>query len=229
MQTSEFVLELQKLIAEKHLLTHPFYQMWTEGTLPIEVMQKYAEQYYILEKNFPNFLSNMLMTADQESARATILDNFMDEAQGTENHRELWLKFGEGIGANRADIKAAVALPETAAAVETLKKLSEESYAKGSAALAAYESQIPEVAKEKIDGLVKNYGIESEETMAFFRVHGTVDLAHSQAWWDIIDQYCTDEAKKEEIRAGVIAGRDALWNFLSGIVREYMPEAEMAC
>jgi len=220
-----FIQELKDIISEKHLLTHPFYQAWTAGTLPVEVMQKYAEQYYHLEKNFPNFLSSMLMTADSEEARSIILENFKDEAEGTENHRELWLKFGEGIGATREGMKNAEALEQTATAVETFEGLSKESFLLGAAALAAYEAQVPEVAKEKIDGLVRNYGIDSEETMKFFRVHGEVDVAHAQAWWDIIEKYCDDEAVKQEVRESVAKGRDALWNFLTGIMEAYYPEA----
>lgn len=195
----------------------------------MEVMQKYAEQYYFLEKNFPNFLSQMLMTCEDESAREVILHNFRDEAEGSNNHRELWLRFAEGIGASREDVKAAKALPETTAAVETFEALSKESYLAGSAALAAYESQIPAVAKEKIAGLVANYGIESEATMAFFRVHGELDVEHSEAWWDIIEKYCTDENVKAQIRDAVIQGRDALWGFLDGVMREYFPEYDCDC
>lgn len=220
-----FIQELKDLIAEKHLLNHPFYQAWTAGTLPIEVMQKYAEQYYHLEKNFPNFLSAMLMTAESEDARQIIMDNFRDEAEGSQNHRELWLKFGEGIGATREGMKGSEALAQTTAAVSTFDALSRQSFLLGAAALAAYESQVPEVAKEKIDGLVRNYGIDSEATMKFFRVHGDVDVQHSEAWWDIIEKYCDSEAVKQEVRNAVAQGRDALWNFLTGIMEAYYPEA----
>lgn len=220
-----FIQELKEIIAEKHLLTHPFYQAWTAGTLPLEVMQKYAEQYYHLEKNFPNFLSAMLMTAESEDAREAILHNFQDEVYGNENHRELWLKFGEGIGATRNEIKTAEALKSTSDAVATFEELSKKSFLLGSAALAAYEAQVPEVAKEKIDGLVRNYGIDSEETMKFFRVHGEVDSAHAETWWNIIEKFCDDEAVKQDVRESVMKGRDALWNFLTGIMEAYYPEA----
>ena len=94
-----------------------------KGTLPLAVMQKYAEQYYHLERNFPNFLSAMLMTCDDESVRAKILDNFNDETAGSENHRELWLRFGEMVGASREDMKNSETLPETAAAIETFRTI----------------------------------------------------------------------------------------------------------
>ena len=136
---------LLALIDEKHLLKHPFYQAWSVGTLPIEVMKKYAEQYYHLERNFPNFLSLMLMGCDDESVRTQILDNFNDETSGSKNHRELWLRFGESIGASREDMKNSMPLPETQAAIETFEELCSQNVLIGAAALAAYESQIPAV------------------------------------------------------------------------------------
>jgi len=229
MSATAFIEQLKAIIDSKHLLTHPFYQAWTSGNLPIEAMQKYAEQYYHLQKNFPNFLSQMLMTCEDENARAAIMHNFQDEAEGEQNHRELWLRFGEGIGATREGMKNSIMLPETVATIKTFEGLSKESYIKGSAALAAYESQIPAVAQKKIEGLVNNYGIESEETMMFFRLHGELDVEHAQAWWDIIAKYCDDEAVKQEIIEGVTKGRDALWGFLDGIVREYLPEMDCEC
>lgn len=214
-----FTQELKVLIAEKSLLTHPFYQAWTAGTLPLSVMQVYAEQYYHLEKNFPNFLSALLMTAENETTRAEIVENFMDEASGTQHHRELWLQFGEGIGATREAMKASKMFEETAETVDIFDTLSKRSFLLGAAALAAYESQVPEVAKEKIEGLVRNYGIESEATLQFFRVHGTMDVVHADAWWDLIERHCDDEATRQAVRDAVIQGRDALWNFLSGILK----------
>ncbi len=216
--------DLSALIDEKHLLKHAFYQMWEKGTLPMEVMQKYAEQYYHLERNFPNFLSAMLMTCDDEGIRAKILANFNDETNGSGNHRELWLKFGEAIGASREDMKNSEILPETAEAIATFQKICASSYIQGAGALAAYESQMPAIAAKKIEGLLNHYGMESGDATEFFRVHGIMDVTHSQVWWDMLVGH------EEEVAESVKAGRDALWNFLTGVLKAYMPEAlEMAC
>ena len=223
--------DLLALIDEKHLLKHPFYQACSKGTLPLAVMQKYAEQYYHLERNFPNFLSAMLMTCDDESVRAKILDNFNDETAGSENHRELWLRFGEMVGASREDMKNSETLPETAAAIETFRTICDKSYLEGAAVLGAYESQIPAIAAKKIEGLVEFYGIKEDHPgVEFFRLHGILDVKHAQVWWDIIEQAQLTDDKKEEIRIATEQGRDALWNFLTGVLKAYMPEAlEMAC
>ncbi len=224
-----FTEHLKKLIAEKNLLNHPFYQQWTAGTLPLPVMQKYAEQYYILEKNFPRFLSRMHADCDDFAVRQTITDNLYDEEHGETNHRELWLRFGEAIGATREAIQKSEQLPETKATIECFNRLSSESFLSGSSALAAYESQIPAVAKSKMDGLKKYYNISDERGTDFFRVHSTLDVEHSNAWWNIIDEHATTPELEEKVKQAVVAGRDALWNFLDGVCRAYFPEALMSC
>ena len=227
---STFITHLQKLIAEKHLLNHPFYKHWSAGTLPLPVMQKYTEQYYHLEKNFPTFLSRMHADCDDFAARQSITDNLYDEEHGEQNHRELWLRFAEAIGVTRETVQSSTPLPETAAAIENFKKMSAESFVSGSAALAAYESQIPAVATSKIDGLKKYYNITNERGTDFFRVHSTLDVAHSNEWWNIIEKHATTPELKEKVEQAVVVGRDALWNFLDGVCRAYFPEAlEMQC
>ena len=44
---------LDGLIEKYHLLKHPFYRAWTEGTLSKESLQLYAEQYYQHVRAFP--------------------------------------------------------------------------------------------------------------------------------------------------------------------------------
>ena len=39
--------------------------------------------------------------------RQSILDNLWDEEHGEVNHAEMWLRFGEGIGVDRDDVRAA--------------------------------------------------------------------------------------------------------------------------
>ena len=227
---SSFIQELKTIIKQKHLLDHPFYQAWSKGTLPIEVMQRYAEQYYHLEKNFPLFLSALHANAgDDFRARQLITENLHDEEFGPENHRELWLRYAEAIGTPREGVENSEMLPETKDAIDTFRSLSDTSLLAGVAGLAAYDSQIPEVAETKIDGLKEHYGIDSERALKFFELHGEVDIKHSQAWWDIIEEHAHTDEQKEHVRDAVTKGRDALWNFLSGIVHTHMPALAAEC
>lgn len=224
-----FAKELQSLIAEKHLLMHPFYQAWSRGMLPIEAMREYAKQYYHLEKNFPLFLSRAHAEAgDDFEARQVITDNQHDEEHGPRNHRELWLRYAEAIGVSREETEASELLPSTKQAIETFCSLSKRSMIEGIAALVAYESQIPAVAQSKMEGLAKHYGISGKDDTAFFHAHQTLDVVHANGWWRLIERHAGDVEIKQKIEVAVEAGRDALWGFLDGIVEAYVPEVCMS-
>jgi len=229
MRDTAFVSHLKSLIAEKHLLSHPFYRHWSRGTLPEEVMREYAKQYYHLERHFPRLLSRVHTDCDEPSVRQVLSDNLHDEEYGEKNHRELWLRFAEALGLSRAAVEHSQMLPETKAALDSLFAACAAGMLSGIGALSAYESQIPAVAESKLAGLKTHYGIADERGTEFFRLHGVVDVAHSDAWWRIIDEWATERDTQDEAEAGVIQGRDALWGFLDGVCRAYFPEAAMTC
>jgi pyrroloquinoline-quinone synthase len=228
----QFIERLKSEIDKRHLLKHPFYQMWERGTLPITVMQKYAEQYYHLERNFPIFLSLMHSGCDVFEVRQAITDNLYDEEHGEKNHTELWMRFGEAIGTKRDKIKASTPLPETQSAIETFKKMSASSFLEGSGALAAYESQIPAIAEKKLHGLKENYKIDDVRGTEFFQLHGVLDVKHANVWWDIISQHANTPQRQLAVFKAVQNGRDSLWGFLDGVCREYGTDEmkkEMKC
>ncbi len=220
----DFIAQLKAEIDTKHLLKHSFYQMWEKGTLPLSVMQKYAGQYYHLERNFPIFLSMMHAGCDIFEIRQAITDNLYDEEHGPNNHTELWLRFGEAIGAHRHEVKESKLLSETQNTINTFKRLSSSSFLEGAGALAAYESQIPSIAEKKLVGLKKNYGITSDCDTEFFRQHSVLDIKHANEWWKIIGAYATTPEKQLAVMKAVQYGRDSLWGFLDGVCREYMSE-----
>ena len=49
--------QIDKDIAAKHLLKHPFYLAWTRGELSREALADYARQYYQHVAAFPTYLS----------------------------------------------------------------------------------------------------------------------------------------------------------------------------
>ena len=96
---------IDALIKDRHLLTHPFYVRWREGTLPVEAIQEYTRQYYAFESAFPRLLSAIHTRTEDPVVRQSILDNLWDEEHGEVNHAELWLRFAEGLGVARDEVK----------------------------------------------------------------------------------------------------------------------------
>ena len=215
--------EIDALVERKHLLKHPFYTAWTEGTLPMEALRGYAGQYYRHVLSFPTYLSAVHSETPDLETRQYLLENLIDEERGSENHPELWLRFAEGIGCRREDVRLAAPLPETAACDETFRRVAGSGAAAGLAALYAYESMVPAVAESKIDGLKRHYGIDGEETLRFFDVHLEVDERHADVARDLLERTVPADARASAVQAASDA-LDALWALLDGVTRVWCPE-----
>lgn len=212
-----------KAVGEYAMLNHPFYQLWSEGKLTQATLAEYAKQYYAHVAAFPVYVSSVHSRCDDISVRQLLLENLIEEERGAENHPELWLRFAEGLGVNRDEVKSAELLPSTKDTVARLKSLTASAdYRLGVAALYAYESQIPEVAKTKREGLKAFYGVDDPRTVSFFTAHEGADLVHRQIEMKILSDRCdTDIACEETVSAARESAR-SLWDFLTGIHDSYI-------
>jgi pyrroloquinoline-quinone synthase len=208
---------LDAMIDEKHLLKHPFYTKWANGTLPVEALQEYARQYYAFESSFPRYLSALHSRTERADIRQQMLDNLWDEEHGKENHAELWLRFAEGIGVARDDVRSAERNEATQALVDLYSDVTREAPVEaGVAALYAYERQVPDVAGSKIDGLKKHFDVTDQRSLKFFVVHGVLDIEHSGAEREMLGKL-TDGADPEPVEKATAQALDAWWNFLSAV------------
>src|SRR5207237_6632910 len=113
---------IDEVVAEQHLLKHPFYTAWTEGRLSVSALRGYAAQYYKHVASFPRYLSAIHAQTPDLETRQYLLENLIDEERGAENHPELWLRFAEGIGAGREAVRDTEALSETSACDVTYRE-----------------------------------------------------------------------------------------------------------
>ena len=205
-------------VADRAMLSHPFYQAWTEGRLPIATLRDYARQYFHHVEAFPRAVSAVHSACPDRDGRRMLAENLAEEEgieAGKQDHASLWMMFACGLGEDETAVLGQKLNPETRALIDTFRSLSRQSYAAGLGALYAYESQFPGVASAKIDGLIERYGISDEPTLRFFQVHQSADVEHSAVCRGLLDRLpAADQA--EAIAAGEqLAG--ALWNFLSGV------------
>ena len=205
-------------VAERAMLSHPFYQAWTEGRLPLGTLRDYARQYFHHVAAFPRAVSAVHSACPDRDGRRMLAENLAEEEgldAGKQDHASLWLMFACGLGEDEAAVRSQGLNPETQVLIDTFRRLSRQSYAAGLGALYAYESQFPGVASAKIEGLIDRYGISDEETLRFFRVHQSADVEHSAVCRALLDRLPEDE-RAEAIGAGEELA-SALWNFLSGV------------
>ncbi|HET9087923.1 MAG TPA: CADD family putative folate metabolism protein [Acidobacteriaceae bacterium] len=222
--TTEFFLHLEERIAPYDLLKHLFYRAWTAGELTPEDLRDYASEYWHHVSAFPTYLSAMHSRLEDAELRRTVLRNLVDE-EGIDSpdgkpHSELWMDFAKGMGAEEGAVRNRQVQPETRNLIGTLHKLmQQDSAALGLAALYAYESRVPEIARQKAVGLRDNYAADAA-TCRYFTLHQTADVHHAEVWKQAInDELTRDPAAADRALDAAEATAQALWSALDGVER----------
>ena len=209
-----FVQTLKRELAPYHLLKHPFYQMWVEGTLPKKCLQNYARQYYHHVSAFPRYVSAVHSLCENPANRKVLLENLNDEegARGAP-HPDLWMSFAEGLGLSKAEVQNTAVCKSIQKLISSFFSHCRASYPAGLSALYSYEYQVPEVAETKIQGLQKHYGITDEKTLLFFLVHKSADVEHREAVEKLLEKL-PEERQKPAVNSALDIAKN-LWAFLT--------------
>lgn len=214
--------QLDAIVAEKHLLTHPFYVAWTEGKLTRDHLKHYAEQYFHHVLAFPTYISAVHYNTPHLAVRQELLENLVSEEQGEKNHPALWRQFAMALGATAETLETSEKLPSTVNLIDTFRQLClNRPFYAGLAALHVYESQIPAVAAVKIDGLKQFYGMDNPADYEFFSVHQVADVYHAESTAKLIETHAVTEEQQAEVRQVAQTAANALWQFLDGVYEAY--------
>jgi len=198
-------------IRERSLLTHAFYQQWSMGTLTRDALAGYAREYFALVKAVPEIMEPMIAAAPA-ALRADIGEQRDEEA----SHIPLWANFASALGVSRADLESHEPLPETVAAIDAMRALTADDFAKAACAMYALELEIPAIAKTKLEGLESLYGIREDAALEYFREHREADVRHAATWREQVEGHANG-AVPDAIERSL----DAQHLLLDGCVRAY--------
>ena len=220
----DFFSRLESRIGPYNLLTHPFYRAWTAGELTKDDLREYAAEYWQHVSAFPTYLSALHSRLEDTELRRTVLRNLLDEegidAPDRKPHSDLWMDFACGMGASETEVRSHKSQPETEALIGTFHKLmQQDSAAVGLAALYAYESQVPEIAKQKAAGLCEHYGADAT-TCRYFTLHETADVHHAEVWKQAIqNELAQNPAAADKALDAAETAAQALWSALDSVER----------
>lgn len=206
---------LDDLIEQHHLLKHPFYKAWSEGTLPKETLQLYAAQYYQHVLSFPENLRQLAGRAAGHLG-SLVQENLDEELDPAAPHPVLWRQFAEAVGVDQTALNEAHPLPGIAVLLDAYDEIaSQGTFAQAVAAFYVYEAQVPETAKQKKAGLQQFYHVTDERALAYFEVHQEADVRHRSAWRGWLAE------QNDEESFGVLCAAErslkALWGALDAI------------
>lgn len=155
-----------------NVLAHPFYTRWERGELTREELSFYAGQY----RHAVTALAGAAGTAAELSGPEHALEE--------EEHVGLWDDFRTALG----DAGGDAPLSETTECVaawtagrDPLEAL---------AVLYAIESGQPEVARTKLEGLVRHFGfVPDSKGTAYFNLHAELDHEHASEARSLLEQH----------------------------------------
>tara|TARA_B100001750_G_scaffold170336_1_gene138730 strand:+ start:109 stop:744 length:636 start_codon:yes stop_codon:yes gene_type:complete len=184
---SSLIQEIDRIIEERSLLNHPFYQAWSDGKLTREALTGYSKEYYQLVKSIPIFMTQLM-----DHVPESIYDELGYHQQEEFTHISMWERFVSGLGISRNDLLNYDGLPKTNRAVYEMHQLMT-SLESGASAMYAFEKEIPKISQIKLQGLAEFYGLTSEDVTMYFKEHMEADVRHAASWKDLINSATIDE------------------------------------
>ena len=222
MTREEFLTALDALIAEKHLLKHPFYQLWSQGKLTRENLREYAVSYYPHVAAFPTYVSGVHAGCDDAALRQELLENLIEEERGAENHPALWRRFAAALGAAESDLAVRAAHARGRRDDRRVPALDARGLGRPRASPRSTPTsrRSPRSRRPSARASRAFYGIEDGDATRFFSVHEQADVWHRQVEREALGRVAdTPEARERALEA---ARRccDALDRALDGVMRE---------
>jgi pyrroloquinoline-quinone synthase len=175
---NKLVFRIDQEVEKKSLLKHPFYKMWSNGELNLDHLQGYSLEYFQLVKVVPEMVNNIKLMLQDSNLQNTIEENHKEES----SHIEPWIRFANSLGTPKQDLLNYVCDGNTRNAVSCLVQLTEKSVDEGVCALYAYEMDLPNISRSKIDGLKKFYNFSSVDSTKYFEIHQEADIRHAEVW-----------------------------------------------
>jgi len=220
-----FVDELRATIdAGRSFGRHPLWLRIAEGRVPRAALGPFAVQFFLQVREFPRAVSALHSSCPDADQRVELAESLYEEETGrisgcNVSHPELFIRFGEAVGAARTAMERGVPLPTTAALIDWfLESTRDRPFIEGAAATnLAAEGQVPGAFGPFARALERHYGCTPAQ-VAFWDVHEHADREHSAVGDHIVVRLATTAELQDAVRAAVARSLDLWWRFFDGIV-----------
>ncbi|MDW0138051.1 MAG: iron-containing redox enzyme family protein [Nitrososphaeraceae archaeon] len=196
---NELIYRIDQEVEKKSLLKHPFYRMWSNGELGLNHLQGYSLEYFQLVKVVPEMVNNIKLKLEESELRSTVEESHKEES----SHVEPWIRFATSLGIQEQDLLNHVCDENTKNAVSSLVDLTKSPLDEAVCAMYAYELDLPNISRSKIEGLNKFYNLSNADSTNYFEIHQEADIRHADIWRNMIKnipyhkhEFCFDAAVK---------------------------------
>jgi pyrroloquinoline quinone (PQQ) biosynthesis protein C len=222
-----FVDELKATIeARRTFGRHPLWLRIAEGRVPREALGPFAVQFFLQVREFPRAVSALHARCPFADERVKLAESLYEEETGrisgcNVSHPELFIRFGEAVGAPRDDMVDGTPLPSTAALIDWFERsTTQHSFIEGAAATnLAAEGQVPGSFGPFARALERHYGLTRDQ-VGFWDIHEDADREHSDIGDHVVVRFADTPELQAKVRAAVERSLDLWWQFLDGIAAD---------
>ncbi len=191
---SSIIQELDAIVSQFDLNEHTFYAEWRAGTLPVERLAEYADEW-----------APFIAVVDAGWDRI----GYPEYAAEEREHDELWQAFRASLGA-RSEMRR----PQS----KTLLAVGEQAFASVPEALGAlysFEVQQPKTATSKLDGLREHYAGTVNEAGQRYWVEHAVETDEPAMLAERIEALSDGEFARAKTACAIFSA--AAWGALDGV------------
>jgi pyrroloquinoline-quinone synthase len=219
---SNLVNKINSEIEKHSLLKHDFYKLWQDGKLTLDHLAGYSKEYFQLVKIVPTLVENVLKNNKIKKYEDLIQNTLKDETE----HIEPWVNFSHSLNVDKNELMNYNGEDLTNQAINELIAISESSFEEAVAALYAIEKELPKISETKLDGLSKFYGITSDDSNEYFKIHKEIDIYHSKIWENIINE--TSDNNKEKMLNAALLSLKSQNRLLDSVLGKYVDKTVIA-
>jgi pyrroloquinoline-quinone synthase len=212
------IADLEKVLRQRHPKPHPIRQLLLSGRLSKSQLQGWAKNQFHEFRNIHRFFGIRYQKCPIPELRRSLLENMVEE-EGEDlfggkypSHRDLWVRFAEGLGVAREDILDYEPLPGIRAALEMYVSLVQQSHwAVAIGTGLVFEGGGPRRMREEREALEKYYSWIPSSSLDFFRAHEYHDQGHGDKVTEVIKRHCMEIRLQHEMREAVKQRADIMW------------------
>ena len=180
---NQLIYKINQLVDKKSLLNHPFYKMWSNGELNLNHLQGYSVEYFQLVKAVPEMVNNIKLNLHDTNLKSLVDESYKEEV----SHIDPWIRFATALGVEKQYLLNYICNGKTKNSVNSLVELTKNNVDEGVCTMYAYELDLPNISRSKIEGLSNFYNMSNSDATNYFEIHQEADIRHAAIWRSMIE------------------------------------------
>ncbi|WP_406095246.1 TenA family transcriptional regulator [Streptomyces sp. NBC_01013] len=224
----EFFTGLNAEVKATDCVDNDFFAAFRAQKLTVDDVQRFADQYYLYIRTFPQILAGLAHRVDNEEIRRELAKTIVSElgggGEGGMGHYKMFKNSCEPLGIEVAKAGSIDYLPETTALVEGIRTLFEEGSVE--AALGGHYT-IELSGLPMINSFYEGFRAlpgSTVESMEYFYLHLLIEREHVEWIHAAVEQATGGPESREEIKRGALLIAGLLGDFWGALHRELVLE-----